>query len=318
MPGARSRRARARCSRTARSRPGHLHRTEHRPPRTSRGRPASPAAGASAPRSGRRRAAPRTARRRRGPRRPRRRGRARGGPAGGCSGSTPCPRSRGPPSARRTCPWPPGSARARSDRVEVVHDGVLATPMMMMMSVRPARTASSTTYWIAGLSRSGSISLGWALVAGRNRVPSPAAGTTAFRTFVIASAAGAGVYPRGQPAVQDGARHPRTHFIHADVMSTSARPASHRGLPALLRGSAHDLRGVRGQAEEGLPPAGIVFKGSGFYATDSRAKDRRGPRPRRTRTAGRRRPVRPRPRTLGRLHLQGRRRWPVLEGFERR
>ena len=34
----------------------------------------------------------------------------------------------------------------------------------------PARTASSTTYWIAGLSTIGSISLGCALVAGRKRV----------------------------------------------------------------------------------------------------------------------------------------------------
>src|SRR5271155_6257195 len=36
-----------------------------------------------------------------------------------------------------------------------------------------------------GLSTSGNISLGCALVAGRNRVPSPAAGKTAFRTFAI-------------------------------------------------------------------------------------------------------------------------------------
>src|SRR5271166_4048927 len=36
-----------------------------------------------------------------------------------------------------------------------------------------------------GLSTSGSISLGCALVAGRNRVPRPAAGKTAFRTFAI-------------------------------------------------------------------------------------------------------------------------------------
>jgi hypothetical protein len=33
-----------------------------------------------------------------------------------------------------------------------------------------------------GLSTSGIISLGWALVAGRNRVPSPAAGKTALQT----------------------------------------------------------------------------------------------------------------------------------------
>src|SRR3954466_9220768 len=51
---------------------------------------------------------------------------------------------------------------------------------MIRMSSMPARTASSTTYWIAGLSTTGSISLGIAFVAGRNRVPSPAAGITAF------------------------------------------------------------------------------------------------------------------------------------------
>src|SRR5438445_11986720 len=54
----------------------------------------------------------------------------------------------------------------------------------MMISDRPEATASSTTYWIIGLSTRGSISLGCALVAGRNRVPSPAAGKTALRTFM--------------------------------------------------------------------------------------------------------------------------------------
>src|SRR3954470_8710873 len=46
----------------------------------------------------------------------------------------------------------------------------------------PAATASSTAYWMIGLSTSGSISFGCALVAGRKRVPQPAAGKTAFRT----------------------------------------------------------------------------------------------------------------------------------------
>jgi len=45
----------------------------------------------------------------------------------------------------------------------------------------PEATASSTTYWIAGVSTIGSISLGWDLAAGRNRVPNPAAGMTALR-----------------------------------------------------------------------------------------------------------------------------------------
>src|ERR671936_81686 len=56
----------------------------------------------------------------------------------------------------------------------------LPRPEMIRMSRMPARTASSTTYWMAGLSATGSISFGCALVAGRNRVPRPAAGVTAF------------------------------------------------------------------------------------------------------------------------------------------
>src|SRR5207249_4311034 len=52
----------------------------------------------------------------------------------------------------------------------------------MMISCSPEATASSTTYWMVGLSTSGSISLGWALVTGRKRVPRPAAGKMARRT----------------------------------------------------------------------------------------------------------------------------------------
>src|SRR6187399_2330554 len=52
-----------------------------------------------------------------------------------------------------------------------------------MLSI-PDATASSTLYWMIGLSTSGSISFGCALVAGRNRVPRPAAGKTALRTVV--------------------------------------------------------------------------------------------------------------------------------------
>src|SRR5947209_10324519 len=49
----------------------------------------------------------------------------------------------------------------------------------------PEATASSTPYWMMGLSTTGSISLGCALVAGRNRVPRPAAGKTALRMLLI-------------------------------------------------------------------------------------------------------------------------------------
>src|SRR5205823_11831072 len=61
----------------------------------------------------------------------------------------------------------------------------LLRPVIISTSCRSAATASSTTYWMAGLSTIGSISLGWALVAGRNRVPRPAAGITALRTALL-------------------------------------------------------------------------------------------------------------------------------------
>src|ERR1039457_3939105 len=46
-----------------------------------------------------------------------------------------------------------------------------------------------------GLSTMGNISLGWALVAGRKRVPSPAAGKTALRTLagIVSSVIGKAV-----------------------------------------------------------------------------------------------------------------------------
>src|SRR5262249_25563896 len=62
---------------------------------------------------------------------------------------------------------------------------LLPRPVMMMIWSQPAARASSTPYWMMGLSTSGSISLGWALVAGKKRVPSPAAGKTALRTFMV-------------------------------------------------------------------------------------------------------------------------------------
>jgi len=56
----------------------------------------------------------------------------------------------------------------------------LAELVTKNISVMPEATASSTTYWITGLSMMGSISLGMALVAGKKRVPKPATGKTAL------------------------------------------------------------------------------------------------------------------------------------------
>src|SRR4051795_5810481 len=61
----------------------------------------------------------------------------------------------------------------------------LFRPIITRMSSSPAAAASSTTYWMAGLSTTGSISFGVAFVAGRKRVPRPAAGITALRTVRV-------------------------------------------------------------------------------------------------------------------------------------
>src|SRR5580765_7757455 len=58
---------------------------------------------------------------------------------------------------------------------------------MKTSSVMPAATASSTAYWISGLSTTGNISLGLALVAGKKRVPRPATGNTAFVIMLFMS-----------------------------------------------------------------------------------------------------------------------------------
>src|SRR5271156_1284665 len=70
---------------------------------------------------------------------------------------------------------------------------LLPRPVTMMMCSMPEATHSSTTYWICGLSTTVSISLGWALVAGKKRVPRPAAGRTALRTLRTGGAVGGGV-----------------------------------------------------------------------------------------------------------------------------
>src|SRR5882762_8545262 len=62
----------------------------------------------------------------------------------------------------------------------------LPRPVTKMNCSIPASLASSTAYWMTGLSTTGSISLGTALVAGRKRVPMPATGKTALRTGFMA------------------------------------------------------------------------------------------------------------------------------------
>src|SRR5437899_6805014 len=60
----------------------------------------------------------------------------------------------------------------------------LLRPVTNTKCSMPASLASSTTYWMSGLSTMVSISFGIALVAGRTRVPRPATGKTALRIFM--------------------------------------------------------------------------------------------------------------------------------------
>ena len=65
--------------------------------------------------------------------------------------------------------------------VEMILDDALLRPVTKTKCSMPASRASSTANWMTGRSTMVSISLGMALVAGRNRVPSPATGNTALR-----------------------------------------------------------------------------------------------------------------------------------------
>src|SRR5580704_15554185 len=94
----------------------------------------------------------------------------------------------------------------------------------------PEWIASSTPYWIRGLSTSGSISLGWALVAGRKRVPSPAAGNTALRTLgIIRTIVRAA---RGYPAAnfaRSGGPSPAPEILHPPAKSGRLTPDARPG-----------------------------------------------------------------------------------------
>src|SRR5205809_4587467 len=101
---------------------------------------------------------------------------------------------------------------------------VLPRPVTMMIDSIPEATASSTTYWMVGLSTRGSISLGWALVTGRKRVPRPAAGMMARRMVRL-------VIPENVPGGQLGRRR-------------RGRDAAASGPPALAVSLARPVLGA--------------------------------------------------------------------------
>jgi hypothetical protein len=106
----------------------------------------------------------------------------------------------------------------------------LPRPVTRMMLLAPEATASSTPYWMIGLSTSGSISLGCALVAGRNRVPRPAAGKTAFLTWRIdrsSSPCRSCALRRARPP--DRNRRPTGGIRFRRMLDPAVRSTAHRG-----------------------------------------------------------------------------------------
>src|SRR5580692_10432466 len=89
-------------------------------------------------------------------------------------------------------------------------------PVMNTSLRAPASSASCTAYWISGLSTTGSISLGMALVAGKKRVPRPATGSTALRTRflleLIVLVSGAFLRPCGRESPRDFALYALESF----------------------------------------------------------------------------------------------------------
>src|ERR1700674_4893599 len=113
---------------------------------------------------------------------------------------------------------------------------------MKMRSVMPAAPASSTAYWMRGLSTIGSISLGEALVAGRKRVPRPATGKTAFVSLIM-----------GAPSALLGSRR---------------APRGGEGAPASCSFVLQHLQKLGFVEHRDTQLAGLVALGSGLFAGD--------------------------------------------------
>src|SRR5512146_2939725 len=121
---------------------------------------------------------------------------------------------------------------------------VLPRPVTMMLWSQPEAMASSTPYWMIGLSTRGSISFGCALVAGRNRVPQPAAGKTALRTR-MSPLASTGGRCRGYHPVLGRQRDERFPGPRAGVAARPVGSPMASGPEVLLEGTDEVGEGLR-------------------------------------------------------------------------
>src|ERR671937_3075988 len=95
----------------------------------------------------------------------------------------------------------------------------LCRPVTKIMSVMPAAAASSTAYWMSGLSTTGIISFGLALVTGRKRLPKPATGNTAFLSLAITA-------PQDFPQL-GFIDHPHAEALRFVELTAGIRPGDH-------------------------------------------------------------------------------------------
>src|SRR5258708_15011259 len=102
----------------------------------------------------------------------------------------------------------------------------LPRPLTTTSWEAPAFTASSTMSCRVGVSTMGSSSFGTALVAGRKRVPRPAAGVTTLREggFMPAGDGGKG-FDQSHPALRARDIRRALFFAHPPLLAPTAHPA---------------------------------------------------------------------------------------------
>ena len=138
----------------------------------------------------------------------------------------------------------------------------------------PAPTASSMISCSAGVSMIGSSSLGTALVAGRNRVPMPAAGMTAVRTWIPALQ-GRRALPLALALVQYDCQSPPQEptmptYVYKFIDTGETIEVQQAFTDDSLTEANHPTTGETMAVKKVFTPVGVTFRGGGFYKTDSR------------------------------------------------
>src|SRR6266478_3312839 len=133
----------------------------------------------------------------------------------------------------------------------------LFRPVTNKICSMPFWTSSSTTYCTIGFRATGSISLGWDLVAGSSRVPTPATGTIALlittRLYLMEGkekANGRSRTARGT-AAQDCPHRSQVRWRHASAATAGAIPP--RAPRALLRRGDDERQRHRQCGRRALP-----------------------------------------------------------------